>query len=90
VLLTLSLLAGAMASPAGKRDASCGIKGYDQGTQAYSYKASSQLATFEGCSAQCAAASSKCKSFAFGNGGCLLYKVSVYVKMQLQLDHQNW
>ena len=55
---------------------SCGIKGYDRGTEAYSYKSGSSVANYASCSAKCAA-STKCKSFAVGAGACLLYSKTV-------------
>jgi hypothetical protein len=56
----------------------CGTHGYDQGTQAYVYITGSQLATQAACGAKCAA-DSRCRSFAFGSGACLLYSVPVLV-----------
>jgi len=56
--------------------AQCGVRGYDQGITAYSYTAQSSLATFSECGRKCTA-DSRCSSFAFGSGACLLYDVPV-------------
>ena len=77
--LALAVLPWVAASPAvlGRGSSvSCGVRGYDQGTQAYVYKFSSSLATVAKCGALCRSRS-KCKSFAIGEGTCLLYKVTV-------------
>ena len=72
-------LASTLASPTlHARGDSCGVTGYDRGTIAYSYTKKAALATVQACGAKCASDSS-CKSFAIGQGACLLYKKSVYV-----------
>ncbi|KAF2670768.1 hypothetical protein BT63DRAFT_453133 [Microthyrium microscopicum] len=53
---------------------SCGLKGYDKGTSAYSVTTQSTAATYAACGALCQS-DSKCKSFAFGSGACYLYSV---------------
>jgi hypothetical protein len=72
------LVPAVLASPTVNRraDASCGVRGYNLKTDAYSYSESPSKATFNGCSASCKAAS-KCKAFAFGQGACLLYTKTV-------------
>ena len=77
-LTVLSLLfATTLASPALRtRAGDCGVAGWDKGTSAYSY--STKAGSADACGASCAAAS-KCKSFAVGEGACLLYTKTVYV-----------
>jgi len=77
VALALLQLAGATPTFNRRDSADCGIRGYDRGTYAYDYDASSRVANYASCSANCLA-SSKCKSFAFGSGACLLYSKTVY------------
>jgi hypothetical protein len=54
----------------------CGVKGYDEKTKAYYDITARKLASVQACGAHCVA-SSKCLSFAVGNGACLHYKVAV-------------
>jgi hypothetical protein len=57
----------------------CGVTGYDKGTPGsyYSYVVPAYT-TFGGCYLQCNdRGSSACKAFAYGNGQCLLYSVSL-------------
>ena len=51
-----------------------GVRGYDLGIEAYSYTAKSSLATFSKCGRKCRA-DSRCSSFAYGAGACLLYNI---------------
>ena len=51
------------------RQTTCGVKGYDKGTSAYYYKRAAGAAA---CGALCTA-DSNCKSWASGQGYCLLY-----------------
>ena len=77
LFLAALLLPSALASPSilNKR-ATCGLKGYNLGTNAYSFLDNSALASFEGCSSKCYE-SSRCKSFAYGGGACLLFSKKV-------------
>ena len=55
----------------------CGLVGYDLGIKAYNYANDTSLANTVACGTRCQT-DSTCKSFAFGNGTCLLYINSVY------------
>ena len=69
----------ALASPGrapNSEQITCGLKGYDSGVTAYGYSRSQALANFSKCGSKCAA-DTRCKSFAFGNDECLLYRTSV-------------
>jgi hypothetical protein len=54
---------------------SCGVKGYDK-INTYNFDGKAADANFAVYSARCKA-DSKCASFTFGNGQCLLYKANV-------------
>ena len=75
LLTFLSLVPDILASPAQVRSTNsiCGRKGYDLGVDAHSYTSGTALANFNACGAKCAG-DSRCNSFAFGSGACLLYK----------------
>ena len=77
-LFVLGVVPLALAKPSLNVDNSCGVKGYDLGTHAYYYSADPSEANYDSCGAQCVADSS-CKSFAFSDDACLLYRKTVYV-----------
>ena len=78
-VLSVWKLSAALASPGRTPSGgqiTCGLKGYDSGVTAYGYSRSQTLANFAKCGSKCAA-DTRCKSFAFGNDECLLYRTSV-------------
>lgn len=52
----------------------CGVKGYDRDNGNYFWSASKPLASYAGCSAQCAE-SDRCESFGFSDEGCMLFEL---------------
>ena len=80
-LLPLLIAAFALAQPSlalHARDTPvCGFVGYDLGIKAYNYANDTSLANTVACGTRCQT-DITCKSFAFGNGTCLLYTNSVY------------
>jgi hypothetical protein len=57
----------------------CGVAGYDK-TSSYNYDGSGTTANLASCSSKCNA-DSKCLSFAFGSGACMLYSIAAYVAL---------
>jgi len=56
----------------------CGVPGYDKGKpQAFSYSSKAKYSSLAGCAGRCAS-KSKCRSYAVGDGSCLLYASTVY------------
>ena len=70
-LATLAILLPSVVALQGiqGRQTTCGVKGYDKGTTAYYYERAASAAA---CGALCIA-NSNCKSWAYGQGYCLLY-----------------
>lgn len=70
----------------------CGVAGYDK-TSSYNYDGSGTTANLASCSSKCNA-DSKCLSFAFGSGACMLYSVAAYVALCPSLtdyaDHSQY
>lgn len=54
----------------------CGVNGYDRNVGNYFWSASKQLASYSGCSAQCAR-SDRCESFGFNDEVCMLFNLSL-------------
>ena len=63
---------------------SCGVRGYNQATDAYRYTPNPKLANYASCSRSCNK-STRCKSFALGSGACLLYSTTVYAIRRLEI-----
>jgi hypothetical protein len=64
-----------------RRAASCAVKGYDNGVDAFYYDGSGKEATYALCSARCQK-TANCVSFGFGRKVCMLFNVVVYVHFQ--------
>jgi len=60
------------------RDAVCGAKGYNKGSDAYDYYNKKSLGDYAACADKCKG-DSNCVSFAYSDSACLLYDVGVYV-----------
>jgi hypothetical protein len=59
-----------------RRAPSCGVKGYDNGVDAYYYDSSGTQSTYAKCSAICKSRV-KCVSFAISSRVCMLFTVTV-------------
>jgi hypothetical protein len=77
ILLTVPLISALLSKRASTTQPTvCGVKGYDEKTEAYFYTTKSSLTTIQGCQAHCLA-DSQCKSFFVGQGECGHYRVAV-------------
>ena len=73
VLTAETVLATPQAATAFSSSPACGEKGYDKGNPiAYYYSTQYEDPTVKHCATRCAGAS-KCKSYSYGAGKCLLY-----------------
>lgn len=59
-----------------RRAPSCGVKGYDNGVDAYYYDSSGTQSTYAQCSAICKK-DTNCVSFAISSSVCMLFTVTV-------------
>ena len=74
ILLVYASFAASAAVQNGRRDPTCGVTGYDAGTEGYYY---GTQGTYSTCSKKCLKDPKNCKSFSFGNKECNLYDVVV-------------